>query len=349
MTRTASPSHLPITRSARRTGRESMERTRPDSTSAEMLGAATITELSASTAANMNAISIRSWEAISLTSTSESGRPFWPPTVQSRDIRKLVPTMMASVSSTRAIRSLRREASQIVSLAKVRMGAASISAVLLAFTKQLEEAVLQAQVARLHGVHPAPLPDDLVDDLGHTLGLQPAHGDPFPVVVQVAEGAEAAALPRVEAGHADPARLATEQVVQGAAGDHPAVVDHGHAVADHLDLGQQVRVQENGAAPLAEVVEDLTDVVPPDRVEGAGRLVEEDQVGRTQQSDAQPEALLHALGVGSDSGALPPGQADKGHGALDLGLPARSGKPRQLTVDAQHLRRRQPGLVAEQL
>jgi len=71
-----------------------------------------------------------------------------------------------------------------------------------------------------------------------------------------------------------------------------------------------------------------------DPLEEIDRLVEEDQVGRTQQSDAQPEALLHALGVGSDPVALPPGQADKGHGALDLGLPARSGKPRQLTVDA---------------
>src|SRR2546421_93250 len=181
-----------------------MERTSPDSTSAERLGAATITELSASTAANMKAIRIRSWEAIRRTSTTEGGWPFGPLTVQSRDIRKLVPTMTRRVSPTSAIRSLRLDASRTVSLANVKMGATSISSGVLV-AEQLQEAVLQAQVTGFDRVDSAAQPHDLVHQLGDPLRLQPANGDPLAVVIQLTEGVETAPLPDVQTGHPHPA------------------------------------------------------------------------------------------------------------------------------------------------
>ena len=54
-----------------------------------------------------------------------------------------------------------------------------------------------------------------------------------------------------EVGGADPDRALPEQVVEAAAREDAAVVDDRDAVADALDLGQQVRVQEDRRAGVA--------------------------------------------------------------------------------------------------
>src|SRR5439155_26546117 len=100
-------------------------------------------------------------------STTEGGWPFGPLTVQSRDIRKLVPTMIRRVRATSAIRSLRLDASRTVSLAKVKTGAMSTLGVV--FAEQLKEAVLQAEVAGFDRVDPAAQPHDLLHQLGDPL------------------------------------------------------------------------------------------------------------------------------------------------------------------------------------
>jgi hypothetical protein len=79
--RIARPSHLPITTSLRRTGRASMDSSKPLSTSLEMRGPATTAALSASTPLYMKVIAIRSCEVTCCTAAWSSGRPLGPVTV----------------------------------------------------------------------------------------------------------------------------------------------------------------------------------------------------------------------------------------------------------------------------
>ena len=81
VTSSASPSHLPITISLRRTGRARIERINPLSTSLEISGPATTAALSASTPLYTNVTKISSCELTMITSSWLGGLPFGPVTV----------------------------------------------------------------------------------------------------------------------------------------------------------------------------------------------------------------------------------------------------------------------------
>ena len=63
----------------------------------------------------------------------------------------------------------------------------------------------------------------------------------------------------------------------------------------------------------------VADVGPAERVEGAGRLVEDDELGPGHQRDGQPEALLHALGEAAHPVAGAVGEADERQALAPLG------------------------------
>src|SRR4029078_4251378 len=75
----------------------------------------------------------------------------------------------------------------------------------------------------------------------------------------------------------------------------PAITDDRHAGAGLLDLGQDVRAQEDrptlGLGLANELVEGLLD----ERVEARGGLVEDQQVRAMLEGDHQPDLLLVAL------------------------------------------------------
>ena len=75
----------------------------------------------------------------------------------------------------------------------------------------------------------------------------------------------------------------------------PAVVEDDHPIADTLDLGQQVGVEDDRGAAIAGRADDGADVRPADGIERRGRFIEQDQLRFAEQGDPQPEALLHAL------------------------------------------------------
>ena len=81
-------------------------------------------------------------------------------------------------------------------------------------------------------------------------------------------------------------------------------------VADPLDLGQQVRVEDDRRAPVARRADDRPDVRPAERVERRRRLVEEHELRVPEQRDAQPEPLLHALREAAHRVVGTIGQAD---------------------------------------
>ena len=83
------------------------------------------------------------------------------------------------------------------------------------------------------------------------------------------------------------------------------MVDDRHAVADLLDLAQQVRVEEHRGTPSRGASHDAPNVDAADGVEGRGRLIEDDERRLAEQGDAQPESLLHALGEAPDEVTIP--------------------------------------------
>ena len=81
------------------------------------------------------------------------------------------------------------------------------------------------------------------------------------------------------------------QLVRAALGQQLAVVDDRHAVADPLDLAEQMGVEQHGDAAPAQLAEQVAHDPPPDRVERARGLVEQ------QQPRAADERLRDARGA----------------------------------------------------
>src|SRR5437773_1941583 len=154
-------------------------------------------------------------------------------------------------------------------------------------------------MTRLDRVDPAAEPHDVGDELGHALGIDPAYDELVALVVELSEARKARLCCAIEVGHAYPHGVTAEELVEGALRDDPAAIDDGDAVADLLHLAQEVRVEEDGRAALAQPADDLAHVVPADRIERARGLVEHDEVGRaedltvTRRRRRESEQQLH--------------------------------------------------------
>ena len=73
-----------------------------------------------------------------------------------------------------------------------------------------------------------------------------------------------------------------------------------HPVAERLDLAQDVRGEEHGLAAVAGLADAVPERLLHQRVEPAGRLVEDEQVGAGHQGGDQDDLLPVPLGVGAD-------------------------------------------------
>ena len=177
--------------------------------------------------------------------------------------------------------------------------------------------------------------------------------DRQPLPVDARPGRTPARAPRPASSRSvtrTPNAVAGHDLVERAGGDRPALVEDHDAVADPLDLGQQVRVEDHGRAAIARRPDDGADVGPADRVERRRRLVEQDQLGLAQERHAEPEPLLHALREAADRVVGPVGQPDELEGVVDGAAPRAAGGIRASSAwSAQHLAGAQPRLVAEEL
>ena len=79
-----------------------------------------------------------------------------------------------------------------------------------------------------------------------------------------------------------------------------ALADDGHAVADGFHLAEFVRRKENGLALVFQALDDFADFHAAQRVQAAGRLVENQQIGIVDERLREADALLHAFGIGFD-------------------------------------------------
>ena len=96
-------------------------------------------------------------------------------------------------------------------------------------------------------------------------------------------------------GAADPdPELVAPAVRHRPVGDHGAPVEDHHPVADGLGLGQEVGTEQHRRM-AADVAHHLAELHHLGRVEAAGRLVEEDDVGLVDDGGGEPDALALAF------------------------------------------------------
>ncbi len=93
--------------------------------------------------------------------------------------------------------------------------------------------------------------------------------------------------------------VTVQEVLDAALVADPALHDDRDAVADHLDVGQDVGIHEYRLALGSEAQNDVADLLAADRVETAHRLVEEDHLGVVHQRLGDAHPLQHALRVGA--------------------------------------------------
>ena len=112
-------------------------------------------------------------------------------------------------------------------------------------------------------------------------------------------------------------------------GDEAAVGDD-HDVVDCLgDFSQEVARDEDRAAVVGEVAQELPQPVDSFGVESVGRLVEDQNVGFAQERTREGEALTHSEREGLDTTTAGVGEADLGKDGVDA-------RERQSGRDGEH-------------
>ncbi len=105
------------------------------------------------------------------------------------------------------------------------------------------------------------------------------------------------------------------QLLERALADEPARGEDADPVAHRLDLVEQVAGQQDGQAALVgQPPEQVQDLDHAERVDGRGRLVEDEQVGVLDQGVGDAQALEHAPRVRLDQGVGAIGQTDLARG-----------------------------------
>ena len=102
-----------------------------------------------------------------------------------------------------------------------------------------------------------------------------------------------------------------------------ALVQNRDPIADVLHVGQQVAAHHDRLALVLELQDQVLHLAGADRVEAAGRLVEQDQLGIVDQRLGQADAAGHALGVFLELPLAGPVEADHLDQAVDPLLAAR--------------------------
>src|SRR5215472_7755540 len=237
----------------------------------------------------------------------------------------------ASIARLRGLRKMiliseRKNRSQCrtaVVLAPGRLGVTwtALAVDIEAFTSQLDEQVFQAGTHRLKPGDRDARMDELSVDLLRSV-LAKAGAD-LPVggrdVGKAKRGEHVGRRARVGGADQDP-RLASAAQLRQRALEHQRSRAHDPDVrADLIDLGQQVRRDEDRGPISGYLLNQRPDLAGALRVKAVGRLVEHHKLSRPQQAGGDAEPLLHAEGVGAVSLAGSGEQADLVERVVDPG------------------------------
>ena len=92
----------------------------------------------------------------------------------------------------------------------------------------------------------------------------------------------------------------SDQLIDPSFGHEASIVEDRDAVAQGLDLREDVARQKDGRAALAEFAKEVTKGADRFGVETVGRLVEHEELGIPEQGGRETERLAHALAVGGE-------------------------------------------------
>ena len=258
---------------------------------------------------------------------------------------------MTAVRTTSAHSVRRRSASNRVSRTIVGTCSRARHREAASPPSEAEEPLLERGPPRLDRMDPAARGDDRRDQLGDLVRRRSGR-----IASQSPSSVSGPNRPRAAraAGSSPVTRSAygvlAEQLLERARRDDPAGIDDRDPVAHELDLGQQVRVEEDGHAAVAGLADDPTDVGPADRVEGRRRLVEQDEVGSAEERRPRGRAAAASPSRTWRRGRPPGRSRPTVSSAASISAGARRrGDPRQRAVEREHLAGAQPRLVAEEL
>jgi len=117
------------------------------------------------------------------------------------------------------------------------------------------------------------------------------------------------------------------ELVRGALGDQPSMVEERDPVGELIGFLQVLRGEEDRDPAGHQIADDLPHGAAAARVQAGGRLVEEDDAGVADQGHREVEPPAHAAGVGSSRFACRVGQAEL---AEQLGCPPPPRGPAQM-------------------
>jgi hypothetical protein len=121
------------------------------------------------------------------------------------------------------------------------------------------------------------------------------------------------------------------------------------AGAGRLDFAQEMRIQEDGRAAVAQFADHVPHKQAPEWVEPRGRLVQEHEFRFAEEGLREPEALHHALRVRADRPARCVQQIDAREEYVRARPPVGGAKPQKPRVQMKQLEPGQPLLEPEVL
>ncbi len=136
--------------------------------------------------------------------------------------------------------------------------------------------------------------------------------------------------------------------VRRAAGQQPALMDQGQAIAA-LGLVEIGRGDEDRHLLAQQLVEDPPEVAARDGIDAVGRLVQEQHPRRVDQRAGQAELLLHAAGEVARQAAFEGRQVAEGQQPLDPLVAALAGHVVDVGVEVEVLHHGQVGVEPEPL
>src|SRR5439155_14014001 len=125
------------------------------------------------------------------------------------------------------------------------------------------------------------------DEGGDPLLRAAADDEPGWLLGQRAEARETREGVARQPRHAEANGRLAEELVEGPRRDHATSVDDRDHVADAFDLAEEMRVQEDSSAGVAQPANDRPHVEPSERIQGRGRLVEDDDGGAPEEGDGE--------------------------------------------------------------
>src|SRR5207248_216264 len=132
----------------------------------------------------------------------------------------------------------------------------------ISLTQQSQESLFERFVLRLDGVDARARPHGLAHDVGDALHLDAADEDrAVGAVVDLTESCERGAALSGQTARAQAHRGGAQEVGEHTLRDDLAAIDDGDAVADLLDLGEEMRIEEHDRASFAQGADDLAHVV----------------------------------------------------------------------------------------